>query len=149
VKGVNQIVKKTLKSLKVEKLYQVGHIAFLTGIIIAIVVGLVAPSLANVLADLNYSNPDRQAALFNESAAITLILLGLLVGIVNITSKEVTEFLVASIALLVIANSIQFAFAVRYVGVTLSSIIGFVNVFVAPAALITAIKAVYDLASRR
>ena len=69
-----------------------------------------------------------------------LVVLGLVVGLLNVTAKETTEFLVAAIALMLTSP------AAGTLGGVLSIILANIAVFVAPAALIVALKAVYDLA---
>ena len=116
------------------ELSKLGHVAFLTGIILAIVVGLLSENLE---------------ATTNSAIAVTLVILGLIVGVLNITVKEMTEFLVAVITLLVASVTVQFIFGLPYVGVYLRGVLVYVSIFVAPAGLVVAIKAIYELASRR
>ena len=82
---------------------------------------------------------------------LLLLVIGLVVGFVNITKKETTPFLIAAIALLV-ANSAGLAginTLIPYLGTILAGIVTFVLVMVAPAALVVAGKAFYELASTK
>lgn len=80
-----------------------------------------------------------------EATTVLLILfiLGLLVGFLNITNKDVTQFLVAIIALGVAAGSLG---AIAILGVTLTGYIADILrnfvVFVGAAGLVVAIKAI-------
>lgn len=73
-----------------------------------------------------------------------LVLLGLVVGFVNITEKEVVAFLVASIALMS-AGSANLT-TLGQLGSIFSGILESVVVFVAPAAIVVAVKAIYGAA---
>ncbi len=81
-----------------------------------------------------------------------LILLGLLVGWMNIKSKEVVPFLVASISLLISTVSINSVLkeVVENSGsemvAALQGILGNVSLFVAPAAMIVSLKVIFALA---
>lgn len=116
------------------ELSKLGHVAFLTGIVLAIIVGLFSENLEPTT---------------NSAIAVTLVILGLLVGLLNIQVKEITEFLVAVITLLVTGVTVQFIFGLPYVGAYLRGVLVYVSVFVAPAGLVVALKAIYELASRR
>jgi len=106
---------------------KLGHYAFLVGIVLAIIAGLfetaIAPSIATLI----------------------LVLLGLIVGFLNITGKETTPFLIAAIALLA-AGGARLDVIGYGIGGIMVSIIQNISVFVAPAAIIVALKAIYALA---
>lgn len=114
-----------------------GEWAFLACIVIAVLAGLAVG--AGVAGVSGYAG----------SINALLVVLGVVVGLTTITEKETTPFLVAAIAL-VVAGTVGFsAIDIANIGTILDSIVGFIGVFVAPAAVITAIKAVYALASRK
>ncbi len=71
-----------------------------------------------------------------------LVLLGLVVGFLNISEKEATTFLIASIALMSSGAAVN----LTVLWGPLGSILGGVVTFVAPAAVIVAIRAVYGTA---
>ena len=104
---------------------KVGHWAFLIGIVLAIIAGFV-PQL--------------------QTPKVTLILalLGLVVGFLNITTKETQGFLIASVALVIAADA---AADIISLGVLLSVILGNVVTFVFPATLLVAFTSVWKLAS--
>ena len=104
---------------------KVGHYAFIAGIIVAAIVALI-PQLRG--------NP----------ATWTLVILGAVVGLINIRAAEVTEFLVAALVLLVSFG--MTALTLSTIHTTLGVMWGNAITFIAPAAIIVAIKAIYVLA---
>jgi hypothetical protein len=111
-----------------DNIKKVGHYAFIAGIIVAAIVALI-PQLRG--------NP----------ATWTLVILGVVVGFINIRAAEVTEFLVAALVLLVSFGMTALTLsALPVVGTYLGVVWGNVIVFIAPAAIIVAIKAIYVLA---
>ncbi len=78
-----------------------------------------------------------------------LLILGVIVGLLNITDREIMPFLVSCIAFLVAAPI--FATAVSgYTGfMWLSRMLSHVAIFVIPAAVIASIKAIFALAANR
>lgn len=107
---------------------KVGHYAFIIGIIIAVIAGLFPEAIAGT--------------------TLLLVILGLIVGFLNVQSKETTEFLVASITLIVAGSAGLRVVTWANLGVYLSQILGNIAVFVAPAAVVVAIKAVFALAEK-
>ena len=73
----------------------------------------------------------------------TLAILGLIVGLLNITRAESVEFLVACIALLTVTGSLV---VLPWVGPMLDAIMRHLVSVVAPATLVVGIKLVYELA---
>lgn len=100
------------------------HWAFLIGVALAIIAGFV---------------PELKI----PTVSWILVLLGLIVGLLNITSKEVQEFLIAAVTLVIAANA---ASAVN-LGMTMTAVLENVVKFVFPAAFVVALKAVWQLAS--
>jgi len=110
---------------------QVGAWAFILGVIIAILAGLFAGTL------------DAMGAGY---VTLVLVILGLIVGFLNISDKETSGFLVAAIALIAVGTAnLQ---EIPYIGMYLASMVWNIAAFVAPAALIVALKAVYNLSSK-
>jgi len=101
---------------------KLGSWAFIVGAALAVVSGLV---------------PTLQAQSWLLWA---LVVLGVVVGLLNVTAKETTGFLVAAIALMLTSP------AAGTLGGMVSIMLSNIAVFVAPAALIVALKAIYDLA---
>jgi len=108
-----------------------GSWAFILGVLIAVVAGL-AIGLMGAL-----------DATIQGYVAALLVVLGLVVGFLNIGAKEVTDFLIAAIALAVVgAANIT---TIPLIGGVLAGILLYVAVFVAPAALVVALKAIYSM----
>ena len=111
-------------------LSMVGFWAFIVGLIIAVVVGILA-----VL------SPGIGMAIM-PAIIIVLIILGLIVGFLNITAKEILLFLVATIALIVVGG--VFAPLKTFgIGAMLDAILALVATLMAPAAVVAAIKALW------
>ncbi len=115
-----------LKKEKME-IHRVAHYAFFIGLLIAIVAGFFRSVVAP------------------EVLVTTLVILGFLVGLFNLTAKETTPFLVASIALM-LAGIVNLGL-IPGVGIYLRSILSNIVVFVVPGAIILGMKAIWKLAS--
>ena len=106
----------------------IGHYAFLAGLIIAIIVGLIP-------------------ALRGDLSIWIMMALGLIVGLLNITAEEVNSFLIAAVALIIASSASALSLSVIWTGLT--SILGNVIIFIAPAAIIVSIKSIIALAKER
>ena len=102
-----------------------GHWAFLIGVVLAVIAGFV---------------PQLQT----PTVTWVLVLLGLIVGLLNITAREVQEFLIAAVALIIAADA---AGDIIALGLTMATILGNIVTFVFPAALLVALKTIWQLAS--
>ncbi len=107
---------------------KVGHYSFIAGLIIAVLVALI-PQLKG------------------DIAIWIMVVLGVIVGLLNITAKEVSGFLIAAMALIIASSVSALSLATIWIGLTV--ILGNVIVFVAPAAIVVSIKAVYALAQAK
>lgn len=112
-----------------KKKMSVGGIIFLVGLVIAIVVAIMTARSVPVW------------------AVYVLGILGLLVGLLNITEGEATSFLLASLTFLLsfqaLSNVIQrLAFGWEAVGTFFSLL----SIFIAPAAAVVAVKVLLALA---
>jgi inner membrane protein involved in colicin E2 resistance len=116
-----------------------GEWAFLISVIIAVLAGLASPWVS-VTTTSSWA-----------WVSVLLVILGIIVGLLNITEKETTAFLVASIALIVagIAAFLILNNVIWPIGTIISSIVGYLAIFVAPAAVIVAVKAIAALASKK
>ncbi len=119
--------KSSLLNKEKMEIHRVAHYAFFVGLLIAIVAGF----FRNVVAP--------------EVLVTTLVILGFLVGLFNLTAKETTPFLVASIALM-LAGIVNLGL-IPGVGIYLRSILSNIVVFVVPGAIIVGMKAIWKLAS--
>lgn len=104
-----------------------GHYAFLAAVALGVLAALVP-------------------ALQTDWVTWVLIILGLVVGFLNITAKETTEFLVATIALMAVGTG--GLGIVPTAGAIITSVLRNLLTVVAPAALVVALKAVYELAEK-
>jgi hypothetical protein len=107
---------------KTNVLSMIGFWAFIIGLIIAVVAGIALPA--------------------NEIIIIVLIILGLIIGFLNITAKEIMLFLIATIALVVVGNVFS-VLTTLGIGAMLGNILAYVATLMAPAAIIGAIKALW------
>lgn len=108
---------------------KVGSWAFIIGVVIAIVAGVITlkPWLASVL-----------------------IILGLIVGFLNITAAETTSFLLAVISLVIIAGfGADVLREMAVVGDRLSRIFSALLVFLIPAGIVVALKSIYAVAKEK
>ena len=115
---------------------KLGEYAFLACILIAILAGLAAGF----------------AEFSSGWVALTLVILGVIVGFTTITEEEVTPFLMAAIAFTVASSGGWFLVineAVAKLGTVINSIVFNIASFVAPAAILLATKAVYQLARKK
>ena len=111
-----------------------GALAFFVGMLIAVICGAV---------------PD-----LRDSGVVVLILviLGIIVGVFNITGKEIIPFLIAAIALVVVGiaggsfSALDHIEAIDGLGRALDAIVGLIAVFMVPAAVINAVRVVVELA---
>ena len=113
---------------------QIGKYSFIIGVIIAVVLGLAAPRLGPTAAWL-WS---------------LLIVLGLVVGFLNVSGKETKEFLWVTVALVVVAFAggaqIDKWQNVQLIGEYLSGIFNSILAFVIPASVVVGLKEVWELA---
>lgn len=103
----------------------IGSWAFLAGVVLAIVFGLLGS--------------------LNSTLTLVLVVIGLIVGLLNVTSKEAEPFLISG-AVLIIASSMG-GEAVGIVS-ALESILDALLLIFVPATIIVAIKNVFVLARR-
>ncbi|HLC32723.1 MAG TPA: hypothetical protein VJJ82_02765 [Candidatus Nanoarchaeia archaeon] len=102
----------------------IGHWAFLIGIVLALIAGFV---------------PQLQT----PRVSWMLVLLGLIVGLLNIKQKETHSFLLAGVALLLAANSATSILKLGWLVFVLENVV----TFLFPAVFVVAFKTVWQLAS--
>lgn len=112
----------------------IGYYSFLLGILIAIIAGLVAA--AGQLDQVS-----------TATVILVLVILGLVVGLLNLIEKDVTAFLLAVVALTAVGGTAGGLSLIPYIGVPLADIINYIAAFVAPAAVVVALKVIWDLAT--
>ena len=115
-----------------------GSWAFIIGVVIAIILGL-------------FGNMEFMIGI-KTGIFYLLIIIGLVVGFYNMNQKEVFNFLIVAITLLTIsAGGLQAAGLekVEIVKDIIPQILQYIVAFVAPAALVMALKALYDLSYKK
>ena len=103
----------------------IGFWTFIIGFILAILAGIFWPT--------------------NQTIIVVLVILGIIIGFLNVTAKEFMLFLLATIALVVVGNAFAPLAGLR-VGEILGKILSHIAVLVAPAAVIAAVKALWAVA---
>ena len=113
---------------------KLGQWAFIIGVVLAMAIGLFSANME---------------ASTRGTLTLILVLLGLVVGFLNVTEKETVPFLVAAAALMLTATSVATLQSIDLgvgLGNYLAGIVSQIGVFVAPGAVIVALKAIYSLA---
>lgn len=101
-----------------------GHWVFLAGVLLAFLAGLV-PSLQT------------------STMIWVLVVLGFIVGLLNVTAKETAEFLLAGVALIICADATK---SILTMGPMVFAILSNIVAFVFPATLIVAFRTIWILA---
>jgi len=111
-------------------------------VVIAIVMGLVVGSMADIASAHTYDTNVMDATAY---VVLIMLILGIVVGLISVTSKDVMPFLIGAIALVVVGTSTVWS------ALTLKSelyllyywatdIVSFIAAFAAPAAVIIAVR---------
>lgn len=118
--------KKEEKKWKI--LPTIGFFAFLVALIVAILGGIIAPQ--------------------NAGMVLILIIMGIIVGLLNITEAEVAPLLLAAIALIVVGTATfgPLDKIIKPLGSWLDHIVDYFAIFMTPAAVISAIKILLKVA---
>ena len=110
-----------------------GAYAFLVGVVLAVVLGLFNESLAS--ADgLFYS---------------ALVLIGLIVGFMNVGDKDSKTFLMASLSLVIVGalgmEPLKYVALNNYVVASLRNVLGSLLLLFVPATIVVALKTVFSM----
>lgn len=101
-----------------------GGLAFLIGVVIAVVAGFV---------DLN------------QTWVVVLVVLGVLIGLLNVTEEEVQPFLLASVSLVIVAAlGGEVMDTIQVLGKMMDAVL----ILFVPATVVVAVKSVFGLAKR-
>lgn len=136
--------------MKIEEIVRWAYVVF---VVVAIVAGLVlgysAYSSYTTTADEPPTNWAENIKSNSGLVLLIMLILGAIIGLTSITAKEVTPFLIATIALLVAYAANVWA-GLWYVHPLLffwaTAILTYIVAFAAPAAVIIAIKSVLVMA---
>ena len=120
--------KKNTVSMGHRILGYIGLAAFCVGVVLAIVYGIVSRD--------------------NAGVTLTLVIVGIIVGFLNITRREVVLLLVATVALIVVGKTgfTPLNDLVSGLGNSLNGIVSYLAIFMAPAAVISAFRAMWAVA---
>ena len=125
---------KELRELK-SKAKATGPYAFLIGVVLVVLLGLVNSVLSDNLKNL---------------AINVVIIAGILIGLFNITAKESKNFLFAALAMVLTAYAgngvIQVVGSNSLLGTWLSDILGYLMILFVPTTIIVALRAVFEIA---
>lgn len=141
--AVQEELEKGMGQMTEEYGSKYGAWLFLLGVLLALLVGV-------------FSSLDVVAQNLGTLYGV-LALLGLIVGLINVTAKESDSFLIATIALMLTAASLAPALllladlnpALKSVADAVTGLLGALAVFVSPAAAVVAVRSIYHLASNR
>ena len=112
---------------------KIGRYSFIGGVVIAVVLGLVPASTLGTAAGW---------------LASLLVVLGLIVGFLNVTGKETKEFMMVATVLIIAAfagNASSTLGGVQFVGQYLQGIFTSVLTFVVPATVVVGLKDIWSL----
>jgi hypothetical protein len=129
---------------------KISRWAYLLFVIIAIVMGLVVGYMAWSAEPYGWSDPG--VADVNGWVLVVMLILGVIIGITSVTTKEVTPFLIATIALVVAASANVWDPLSKIHGLLAfwaTGILSYIVAFAAPAAVIIGVKAVLTIAKEK
>jgi len=110
-----------------KEMEKVGGWAFIIGVILAILAGLFFGA--------------------NTAVVSILIILGIIVGFLNIKDKETNAYLLAAVSLIIVTSFGGIVLGnVAIIGKYIEGILNAIMTFVIPAVIIVALKAIYSLA---
>lgn len=110
---------------------KIGAWAFVLGVIMAVLLGLFG-----------------QGQPWATTATSVLVLIGLIVGLLNVTAKETKDYLIAAAVLVIVSGfGVQLLGQIAVVGTYLAAILVSVISFVVPATVIVSLKEIYTTAA--
>jgi hypothetical protein len=117
--------------MKIKSLEDLGYWCFIAGFILAAIVGMVRAYMGSI----------------DIITGSILIILGIIVGFINVTKKEANSFLIASVALVLVSKLGWDVLAqVDIIGPYLEAMFNSIMTFIIPATIISALKIIYHLA---
>jgi len=112
---------------------KVGHYSFVVGVILAIILGLALPLGATTTAWLTS----------------LLVILGLIVGFMNVTGKETKDFLIVATILVLVSfagGASENLGSIVYIGTYIKGIFNGIMAFIVPATVVVGLKDILALA---
>ncbi|MCK4521137.1 MAG: hypothetical protein KAU20_01090 [Nanoarchaeota archaeon] len=113
---------------------RIGNYSFTIGVVIALILGLASAYITGTAASVLVS---------------ILIILGLVVGFLNVTGKETKEFLLVAAVLAVVLSMTSVSAnigGVMYLGPYIKGVVDYILVFIVPAVLIVGLKDIIRIA---
>ncbi|MFA4960839.1 MAG: hypothetical protein WC548_04205 [Candidatus Pacearchaeota archaeon] len=114
-----------------------GAYAFLVGVVIAVILGLLG----------TFSESLGQESVFFY---LTLVIIGLIVGYMNVSDKNSSTFLMASLALVIVGalgnEPLKYIQISNIVATALRNILGSLLIMFVPATIIVSLKTVFAMA---
>ncbi|MBI5389220.1 hypothetical protein HZB01_02465 [Candidatus Woesearchaeota archaeon] len=105
----------------------VGRVAFIVGVVLAVVSGVFGAGNSYVIS--------------------ALVVLGLIVGFLNVTEQETNTFILTTVALVIVSNMAgSYLGKVDVVGAYFDGIFGAIITFITPATIVVGLKTIYALA---
>ena len=129
---------------------EMAKYAFMAFAAIALIAGLAVGYMAY---DATLGWADSSVADINGYVTLIMLILGIIVGLISITTKEVTPFLMAAIALMVtrvgldVWQPLEKVHELLYYWAT--GILNYFVAFAAPAAVIIAMKSIWAIAKEK
>lgn len=112
---------------------KIGEVSFVLGVVLAIVLGLIGSYLGTL----------------GPWLISILVVLGLVIGFVNVTGKQTKDFVWMAVALVLVAyvgGASGTLTTVLYIGEYLAGVFNAIMAFVVPATIVVALKEIYALA---
>ena len=106
----------------------IGMVAFFGGMFLAVLTGIFCKDIASI--------------------SLVLVILGIIVGVLNISDRDIMPFLIAAVALVVVGSG-SFTILndlVSGLGTILNEIVNYIARFMVPAAIISAVRSMWRLA---
>ena len=118
---------------------RVGHYSFLIGVILALMLGIFSEELPSS---------------WGPMLMFAMVVLGMIVGLLHVPHREMNEFLLAAIALMLLPPSMSGVSVlldsfVQGSGFFITSMLSYLTLFVVPAVLIVAVKIIVELAEEK
>ena len=145
------ITKVLWSKMEMEEIARWAYIAFVViAVVMGLAVGYMAYDKSPDVADVGWADPDVEN--INGYVMLIMLILGIIIGITSITAKEVTPFLIATIALVVAATANVWS-PLGKIHLLLdywaTGILWYIVAFAAPAAVIISIRAVLAMAKEQ